>query len=141
MYMKLVAHTQNVEQVVCMQKCSHVQDSFEHLCSTENRASICHGSMASQHRQTWFVGKRDVLGAAAHQGLVGCQAEAGRRRGLGGLARCRQADGRGSSCGRTASYTEASSSASCLLVVDVRRQLLHNMGPRHDAVQHLLFFD
>jgi hypothetical protein len=74
-----------------MQKCSRVQDNFEHLCSTENRASICHGSMAGQHRQTWFARRRDGLGAAAHQELVGCQAEAGRGRCRGGLVQRRGA--------------------------------------------------
>jgi hypothetical protein len=49
--------------------------------------------MAGQHRQTWFARRRDGLGAAAHQGLVGSQAEAGRCRGRGGLARCRQRGG------------------------------------------------
>jgi hypothetical protein len=37
MYVKLAGHTQNVEQVVCMQKCSYGQGNFELLRSTEER--------------------------------------------------------------------------------------------------------
>jgi hypothetical protein len=103
--------TQFIEHVVGVQKCSFNHAIIGLWCSREIRSM--HGTMAGHLRQA-RSGQEKWFGCELlTQGLVGGQkAKQGGGRCRGGLVRCRQAGGRGSTCGRTASYTESLTLAS-----------------------------
>jgi hypothetical protein len=111
-HVKFLAFTQNVEQVLGMPRL-HLRHAFQ------GSGGQGKTKMSTARRPVSQAGKRgakqrrfgDVL---LTRGLEGFQGDAGSHRGRDGLAQCSavQAGVRGSSSGRTTSYTESSTLAS-----------------------------